>query len=280
MKDIDMNPTINDLPAALSAHGVRQQVQLHDRLDAQVEELRSLGYTTIASGLSAAELAALRDAMETVYQTQVQDIGGLAALQRCKDLDTARCPLAYDERFIGVAAHPALMALTRRMLGENFLLLQQNGLFNRPGAGHYQTHWHRDLSYQHWTSSEPLAINALLTLDDFTLENGCTHVLPASHLRSEFPSEAFVARHETPIVAPAGTFLVLDAMLFHRAGRNVSTGQRRAVNHLIGRPFLAQQFDLSRMVDARHGQDPFLHKYLGYRWSPAESVAAWRALRS
>jgi ectoine hydroxylase-related dioxygenase (phytanoyl-CoA dioxygenase family) len=274
-----MNPSI-DQPAALSAHGVRQQVQLHDRLDAQVEELRSLGYTTVASGLSVPELAALRDAMEASYQRQVQEFGGLTALQRCNDLDTARCPLAYDESFIGVATQAALMALMRRMLGDNFLLLQQNGLFNRPGAGHYQTHWHRDLSYQHWTSSEPLAVNALLTLDDFTLENGCTHVLPASHLRSEFPSEAFVTRFETPIVAPAGTFLVLDAMLFHRAGRNVSKGQRRAVNHLIGRPFLAQQFDLSRMVDPRHGQDPFLHKYLGFRWSPSASVAAWRALRS
>ena len=276
---MNMNSTI-DLPTAQPAHGVCQQVQLHDRLDAQVEELRSLGYTTVASGLPAYELAALRDAMEVVYQTQVRELGGLPALQRCNDLDTARCPLAYDERFIGVAAHPALMALVRRLLGENFVLLQQNGLFNRPGAGHYQTHWHRDLSYQHWTSSEPLAINALLTLDDFTLDNGCTHVLPASHLRSEFPSQPYVDRFETPIVAPAGTFLVLDAMLFHRAGRNVSSGQRRAVNHLIGRPFMAQQLDLSRMVDARQAQDPLLHKYLGFRWSPCESVAAWRAMRS
>jgi len=263
-----------------TAHGVHQQVQTHDRLDAQAEELRALGYTTVASGLSASELAALRERMEAVYATQVQELGGPDALQRCKDLDTARCPLAYDEAFIGVAANDALMALVHRMLGENFVLLQQNGLFNRPGAGHYQTHWHRDLSYQHWTSSEPMAINALLTLDDFTLENGATHVLPASHLRAEFPSDAYVARFETPMVAPAGSFLVLDAMLFHRAGRNASSGQRRAVNHLIGRPFMAQQFDLSRLVDARHGDDPFLHKYLGYRWSPCDSVAAWRKMRS
>jgi ectoine hydroxylase-related dioxygenase (phytanoyl-CoA dioxygenase family) len=84
----------------------------------------------------------------------------------------------------------------------------------------------------------------------------------------------------TPVVAPAGTFLVLDAMLFHRAGRNRSSGERRAVNHLIGRPFMAQQFDLPRMVDARHGEDPFLNRYLGFRWSPCASVADWRRLRS
>jgi hypothetical protein len=268
------------LPVAFAAHGVHQQVRAHDRLDAQVEELRALGYTTVASGLSETDLNILRERMEAVYATQVREFGGLDALRRCNDLDTARCPLAYDDSFVGVAANDALMTLVRRVLGENFVLLQQNGLFNRPGAQHYQTHWHRDLSYQHWTSSEPLAINALLTLDDFTLCNGATHVLPASHLRSEFPSEAYVARFEVPIVAPAGTFLVLDAMLFHRAGRNASNGQRRAVNHLIGRPFMAQQFDLSRMLDMRHGLDPFLNKYLGYRWAPSSSVAAWRTMRS
>jgi ectoine hydroxylase-related dioxygenase (phytanoyl-CoA dioxygenase family) len=266
-------------PAA-ATHGVGHQTALHDALDAKAEELRATGYTQIASGLAPHELAALRERMEAVYRTQAAELGGEAALERCKDRDVARCPLAYDESFIGVAANAALVPLVQRLLGENIVLLQQNGLFNRPQAAHYQTHWHRDLSYQHWTSSEPLALNALLTLDDFTLENGATHVLPGSHLRAEFPSPAYVAKFEQPLTAPAGTFLVLDAMLFHRAGHNRSNGQRRALNHLIGRPFMAPQFDLSRMVDARHGNDPFLSRYLGFRWAPCASVAEWRRLRS
>lgn len=265
---------------ALATHGVGRRTALHDDLDAKAEELRAAGCTVLDSGLAPHELAALRERLESVYRTQVAEIGGEAALDRCKDRDVARCPLAYDEAFIGVAANAALVPLVQRLLGENIVLLQQNGLFNRPQAAHYQTNWHRDLSYQHWTSSEPLAINALLTLDDFTLENGATHVLPGSHLRAEFPSPGYVEKFEVPLVAPAGSFLVLDAMLFHRAGRNRSAGQRRAINHLIGRPFMAPQFDLSRMVDARHGDDPFLNRYLGFRWAPCASVADWRRLRS
>jgi ectoine hydroxylase-related dioxygenase (phytanoyl-CoA dioxygenase family) len=263
-----------------TTHGVGRQTDLHDALDGHAEELRAAGFTVIDSGLAPHELVALRERLEAVYRTQVDELGGEAALARCKDLDVARCPLAYDETFIGVAANPRLVALMQRLLGDNIVLLQQNGLFNRPQAAHYQTNWHRDLSYQHWTSSEPLALNALLTLDDFTLENGATHVLPGSHLRAEFPSASYVEKFETPLVAPAGSFLVLDAMLFHRAGRNGSTGQRRAINHLIGRPFMAPQFDLSRMVHARHGDDPFLNRYLGFRWAPCASVAEWRRLRS
>jgi ectoine hydroxylase-related dioxygenase (phytanoyl-CoA dioxygenase family) len=268
-------------PAATHAvHGVGLRTALLDELDAKAEELRSAGYTLLDSGLSAREIDTLRERMESIYRTQLDEVGGPQALARCNDLDVARCPLAYDEAFIGIAAHAPLMALVQRLLGANIVLLQQNGLFNRPQVQHYQTHWHRDVSYQHWTSSEPLAINALLTLDDFTLDNGATHVLPGSHLRAEFPSERYVEKFETPLVAPAGTFLVLDAMLFHRAGRNHSSGERRALNHVIGRPFMAQQFDLSRMIDARHGDDPFLNRYLGFRWSPCVSVADWRRLRS
>lgn len=261
-------------------HGIRHQVIAHDRLDRQVEELRSAGFTTVDSGLTPSQLRTLRERMEQIYRAQVDEAGGEDVLRRCQDLDVARCPLVSDDAFVAVAANVNLMALVKRLLGENFVLLQQNGLFNRPAAQHYQTHWHRDLSYQHWTSSEPIAINALLTLDDFTLANGATHVLPASHLRTEFPSDAYVARFEQPIEAPAGSFLVLDAMLYHRAGRNTTRGQRRAVNHLIGRPFMAQQFDLPAMLPAHHADDPFLNKYLGYRWAPSRSVAAWRAQRA
>lgn len=269
--------TVKKLP---TTHGVGRRAALRDHLDAKAEELRSAGYTLLDSGLSARELVGLRERMESIYRTQLDEVGGAQALARCNDLDVARCPLVYDEAFIDIAAHASLVALVQRLLGDNIVLLQQNGLFNRPQVQHYQTHWHRDISYQHWTSSEPIAINALLTLDDFTLENGATHVLPGSHLRAEFPSEAYVEKFATPLMAPAGTFLVLDAMLYHRAGRNRSSGERRALNHLIGRPFMAQQFDLSRMVDARHGQDPFLNRYLGFRWSPCASVADWRRLRS
>jgi ectoine hydroxylase-related dioxygenase (phytanoyl-CoA dioxygenase family) len=273
-----MNDCDLELPQ-IETHGVRQQTGVDCRLDTQVEELRCLGYTVVDSGLSASVLHTLRESMERIYQTQIDEVG-LDVLRRCNDLDVARCPLAYDERFIGVAAASPLRSVLHRVLGDNVVLLQQNGLFNRPGAEHYQTHWHRDLSFQHWTSSEPIALNALLALDDFTVRNGATHVLPASHLQVGFPSEAYVRRFEVPLEVPAGSFLVLDAMLFHRAGRNLSSGQRRAVNHLIGRPFLAQQLDIPSLVDPKHAQDEFLSRYLGFRWAPCRSVADWRRLRA
>jgi ectoine hydroxylase-related dioxygenase (phytanoyl-CoA dioxygenase family) len=84
------------------------------------------------------------------------------------------------------------------------------------------------IPYQHFVSSRPLAINALFCLDDFTSENGATNILPASHRHEPFPSASFIAREARQIFAPAGSFLVLDAMTLHCGGSQSSQKQRRA----------------------------------------------------
>lgn len=262
---------------AVLTHGVLSRAGA--AADVHVEELRYEGFTLVPSGLEAAELADLRARLDDVYARQVAEAGGEEALARCSDLDVARAPLAYDPAFVSVAANPNLLAVVEWMLGSNFVLMQQNGLLTRPATDNYQARWHRDLSYQHWISSEPLAINALLALDEFTVESGATYVLPASHHRPEFPSDQYVRRHERPLEAPPGTFLVLDGMLFHRAGRNVSTRPRRGVNHVIGRPFLGQQFDFAALLGDRYADHDLLARYLGYRWRPQPDVVSWRAQR-
>lgn len=264
---------------AILTHGVVDRAEGSDAAGLHVEELRIDGFTLVPSGLGDGELAALRAKLEDVYARQAAELGGEETLARCSELDVARCPLVYDDAFVAVAANPNLLAVVERMLGTNFVLMQQNGLLTRPATENYQVRWHRDLSYQHWVSSEPLAINALLALDEFSLESGATFVLPASHHRAEFPSDDYVRRHERVLAAPPGTFLVLDAMLFHRAGRNVSGRPRRAVNHLIGRPFLGQQFDFAAMLGDRYAEDALLSRYLGYRWRPQPDVTSWRTQR-
>jgi len=260
-------------------HGVLIRSHGGDAVDAIAEQLRFDGYALVPSALSAGELASLRARLDDVYARQVAELGGEEALARCSDVDVARAPLAYDDAFVSVASNHHLLAVVERMLGNQFVLIQQNGLLTRPATDNYQARWHRDLSYQHWVSSEPLAINALLALDEFTFESGATVVLPGSHHRPEFPSDEFVRRHERVLEAPAGTFLVLDGMLYHRAGRNVSARPRRAVNHVIGRPFLAQQFDFAGMLGDRYAGDALLSPFLGYRWRPQADVIAWRTQR-
>jgi ectoine hydroxylase-related dioxygenase (phytanoyl-CoA dioxygenase family) len=276
--DLHLIPNVN---REISTHGILKQQPASDEIGVILEEVACLGYSTFQSGLSKAEIAELNLALETSYEKQKAELKAEASidLDATNDADVVRCSIAYDPAFLKLATNPTLMAVCKRLFGESFILIQQNGLINRPSNKHYQAKWHRDLAYQHWTSSEPMAIACLIALDEFTVETGGTHVLPATHHLRDFPTDDYVRRHEMPCLIQPGTFLIMDAMLYHRAGRNTSAGLRRAVNHVIGRPFMGQVIDLPKLLGPEHAKDPFLSRYLGYRWAPAPDVTTWRRMR-
>lgn len=244
-----------------------------------LEEIAVRGFTAIPSLLSGDEVDRLNGLMDRIYARQCADVGGEAALASMNDADLARCLLAYDDAFLELATHPTLTALARTLLGENVVLLMQNGVINRPDRRQFQTNWHRDLNYQHWVCTRPLAMSALVCLEDFNPETGGTTFLPGSHLVEQFPSDALVAKGEVTPVLPRGSVIVFNSMVFHRAGVNRSSRVRRAVNHVIGAPILAQQVDIPSMLARDAPADPWLAGYLGYRWNPTRDVSAWRRQR-
>jgi ectoine hydroxylase-related dioxygenase (phytanoyl-CoA dioxygenase family) len=256
-------------------YGVVQTAAAGDEVAAVTESLRRNGYAVVPGALSRADAARHAAALDRVYAQQCEEVGGEAQLAGIHDAGVARALLAYEPAFLELAAHPLLLAVARAVLGENFVLLMQNGVINRPADEHYQSNWHRDLNYQHWVCSRPLAVSALFCLDPFTAATGGTQFAPGTHLQAEFPSEAWLRANTLDAVAEPGAVIFMDAMVFHRAGRNRSDMVRRAVNHVVGQPILAQQIALPAMLGGRHADDPFLAKYLGYRWNP-RSLAEWR----
>jgi len=81
------------------------------------------------------------------------------------------------------------------------------------------------------------------------------------------------------ITTSNGSFIVFDAMLFHRAGANVSDRPRRAVNQVFSVPVIAQQISLPAALGGRYADDPALARLFGYEVAPPPSVAAWRERR-
>jgi hypothetical protein len=262
----------------VNSYGVLEARDASDPVDLQLEELRRLGCTVLESGLGEARLEEMRAKLGDVYDRQAAELEA-ASLEASEDADVVRCPLAYDPAFFDLATNEVLLGFCNRVFGDNFVLLQQNGVINRPSKAHYQLRWHRDLPFQHWVASKPIAIACLFCLDPFDATTGGTYALPGSHRDETFPSDGYVRAHQQVMTAPAGSFIVMDAMMYHRAGRNSSDKPRVGINHLIGLPFLVQQIDLPRMLDGEHSDDPAVARYLGYKWNPAPSVEAWRSAR-
>jgi ectoine hydroxylase-related dioxygenase (phytanoyl-CoA dioxygenase family) len=264
------------MESSFKFHGVRESHHNDNADDAAAEEIRNLGYTVIDSAFSATELQTIRDKATQIYDRQVRECGGDANLQQMNDAWIARCALSYDDYFVRLAAHPLLLRLVAKLLGDNFILLGQNAIINQPDRQHHQVVWHRDLTYQHFVCSRPLGISAVYCIDDFTHVTGATTVLPASHKVETFPSREFVEKHQCSVEAPPGSIIVFDAMLYHRGGHNRSGRTRLGVNHIFVLPFLKQQIDLPSALGGKFRDDPVLGRLLGYESAPAASAYQWR----
>ena len=260
-------------------YGIKETNTATSEVDRYVEEISVSGFTVVSGVVAESELPEVHRRVDNVYEKQVSEIGGGQNLQAINDETIARCLLAYDDYFLKLATAPKIIALLERLLGDYFTLLQQNAIINLPDMVSYQTSWHRDLIYQHFIPSRPIAVSALICLDDFSKETGGTHVLPGTHKLEKFPSQAYVQRHEVAVNAKAGSAIVFDSMLFHRGGVNSSKHPRRGLNHLYSLPFIKQQIDLPRILDGKYADDDFLRKFLGYESQAAEDVVQWRTKR-
>lgn len=262
-----------------SFYGRIAQTEVNDEVTRHAEEISVRGFTVIPDLFSATELATWREKIDSVYSQQEEEFGK-ENLQAIQELNMCRAPLLYDFDFIQLATHPRVLSVVRQFLGDWFILNLQNAIINHPHQKHHQSSWHRDLPYQNWVISRPIAINALLAIDEFSEITGGTHVVPFTHKMEVLPSDAYIDANRVVAAAPAGSAIVFDTMLFHRAGANSSPNIRRAVNHLYTTPILKQQYDFPRALGERTDLDPDIARLLGYTSQVPIDVRAWREART
>jgi ectoine hydroxylase-related dioxygenase (phytanoyl-CoA dioxygenase family) len=261
---------------SLRTHGIVEANEAIDEIDLLVEEIQVNGFTVIAGCVTPEDLASLRTKIDRIYEKQIEEIGGEDKLLAINDANVARHLLAYDDAFIGLATNPVVDKVVTKLLGNFYVLMSQNALINKPSNNHYQTTWHRDLNYQHFVSSRPLAISVLYCIDAFSEKTGGTFILPSTHKIEKFPSEEYINKFQQVVEAPAGSIIIFDAMVFHRAGNNTSDHIRRAVNHIFTAPFILQQISFPKMLGDRFADNPKLRKILGYESQIPDNVLQWR----
>ena len=110
-------------------------------------------------------------------------------------------------------------------------------------------------------------------------KNGCTQVVPFTHKCETIPSSEYIQANKTYAVAKAGSVIIFDAMLFHKAGYNSSSVTRRGINNVYTTPVLKQQVDMPKALKGKYSDDPFLRKFLGFDSEVAVDDVAWRENR-
>src|SRR5687768_10718255 len=191
-----------------------------DEIAPHLAAIRDVGYSVVTDILTSAQAADISVRLDALLERQAEEFGGASRLAAIGDSLTVRCPLAYDEQFLRLATDQRLLALCRAIIGDYIVLMQQNGIVNPSGGAHTQQHYHRDLPYQQFVSTRPLAISVLCCIDPFQPETGATMVIPGSHRIEQPPSADVSASLEVAVSAPSGSCIVFDSMIVHRAGAN------------------------------------------------------------
>lgn len=242
-----MTTTISSIPVA--SYGVLVQDNPTSELDEIADQIRRIGYAVLDSGYSTDELNQISEAFNRTRADYVEKYGE-AYLRRANEFHMVRAPLTYgDPFFISLATNQNLLNVLGKLIVGKFILNQQNAVISPPRETYNQGSWHRDLPYQHYVSNTPLAVNALFCVDNFTLENGSTFVLPATHKTVNYPSKSFIQRNALQVQAKAGQYILLDCMLFHSGGFNQTQRERRAVNHVYTIPYFKQQIKLPGLLN-------------------------------
>jgi len=231
------------------SYGVRYSNTLENSISECVESVRNNGFAVLKSPFNTKEIAINASRFEDVQKKYISKWGE-GYLKSIDEFDIVRLPMEHDiDGMLGFACQPQLLSVIGELIDGSYILNQQNLITNPAKENYSQTPWHRDLPYQHFVSTKPLAINALYCVDDFTIQNGASFVIPGSHKVENFPSRKFIENNELQIEAKAGSYLILDCMTFHRGGYNSTDLPRRAINHVFTIPYFKQQISIPENLD-------------------------------
>lgn len=130
-----------------------------------------------------------------------------------------------------------LLAMMRPILGDDLMLSSFAANVLHPGAQAQEPH----VDYPYWdlhaaerwpralNASYHLAVEAVVPLDEFTVENGATAIVPGSQKLACWPDpEEFDARSIRVTMQP-GTLLLFPALLWHAGQTNRSGASRAAL---------------------------------------------------
>lgn len=208
---------------------------------------RQQGYCCCRSVLST---SALKGAADKAHALFIQSTGRVerdssGQVVKVSDL------LQRDPLFLDVLRTPSILAVLKEMLGENIVVLlnrHNHATLNRAGS---LPRLHRDII--HWSRS---VLTMILYLEPSTIQNGCTVLIPGSHLLpcdgkinnggtwlDTSPNFSSLIEQALPVPVPAGGMLLFESLVYHSVGLNTAPDTRmslafglRAVDELSGGP--------------------------------------------
>ncbi len=233
-----------NMQTALSTLGVTETTLTA----AEKQQLDERGYLPLPDLLSPAQVAALR----ARYKELMREEGDEAGLEVHQEAGTERLANLVDKDplFTICFTHPRVLAAMNHVLQGDFKLSSLNGRAALPGEGHQALHadWSEGVDPRNYQ-----VCNSIWLLVDFTLENGATRIVPASHRTGQVPQNALEdprATHpdEALLTGTAGTVVIFNSHLWHGGTVNRTDSTRYALHSYFTRRGHAPQTNFRALV--------------------------------
>jgi ectoine hydroxylase-related dioxygenase (phytanoyl-CoA dioxygenase family) len=172
-----------------------------------------------------------------------------------------------DAAFAPLVEHPMVLAMMDQELGRDAVVLDMS--VNHVGPHTNSGGWHVDSPITQVPEPLPnftLSVQSAWMLDDFTEENGATHVVRGSHLtQRKPPSGRSHLEEEVTLEGPAGSIAIWLSQTWHRHGPNVTESPRCGVIVQYGRAWIKPFVDLRSPLTASEARklSPRLRYMLG-----------------
>lgn len=242
-KDKELQRIIGNIEGRYKPQSLTRDIELTDgqqaTVDKTVEEVHEIGFSYFEDFITPEEVDQLREDLAPIFDI----IGNRDNDNRATGWlgnQTVHIPnlFARTRACDELAIHPVLLKIVRGVLGPLFQM--SAGTLMSPGPGAEPQGFHQDDG--HWPIPRPhvpLVCNIFIVLDDFTVENGATRLVPGSHKLAE-------ANTENPdyvqLEMPAGSFGIWDGAVVHAGGGNTTKNEfRRTINLNYNLSWLRQQ---------------------------------------
>jgi ectoine hydroxylase-related dioxygenase (phytanoyl-CoA dioxygenase family) len=206
------------------------------------------GYLILEDFMGADLLARLRVRVEELFQEEGDSAGQEFKLEP----GSRRLANLVDkgEVFREVIVLPRLLDYVRHVLGPSIKLSSLHARLVPHGGGGQPLH--ADMSAIA-DARGPWVCNTLWMLDDFTLDNGATRVVPGSHRWRRLPAEVLadpLADHpdQVRVTGRAGSVVVINAHTWHAGTPNGSARPRTALHAFYCRRDKPQQQYQKRLL--------------------------------
>lgn len=211
-------------------------------LDEHVYQIQTRGYSILADFIGPAECLALKRGLTHALDTYKSRGTERSELDRYLIHDL----LCQDIMFGRLLEDSRLQRLLAPLLGDFWVLYAFTSSSLPPQGNNYGSRLHVDSP--RLVPGYAFNIGVIWALDDFSSENGGTHVLPGSHHIETAPTPEMFARDSVQLTCRAGALIIFHARLFHRAGDNRTDAWRHSLTMNACRSYMKQRMDWVRFI--------------------------------